>query len=175
MDCDGWVDVREFGDVISRFTDHFQCVEVDELIQAIGGLGFGDRIEVLADCMRATYGHSTSRFNPTRTVLPDLPLFHGTSSDLWPWINTFGLLPGNRRFVQLTTDFDYDQRIASARKGSPIVIQIRSTQAAELGIQFYPTATHVWLANNIPTDCLQLWRIEPPTVDAFWGEDHPNF
>ena len=127
MDCDGWVDVREVGAIIALLTAHDQIVEVDELFRAIDELRFGDRIEVVADCIRASYGHSTSRFNPIRSAIPDVPLFHGTSSDLWPLINIFGLLRGNRRFVQLTSDFEYAQKIASAHKGSPIVIQIRST------------------------------------------------
>ncbi len=57
-------------------------VDVDELINAIRGLGFGDGIEVLADFIRASYGHSTMRFNPIRTAIPDEPLFQGTSCDL---------------------------------------------------------------------------------------------
>ena len=175
MDCDGWADVREVGAIIVRFTAYDQTVGVDDLISAIDGLRFGNRIEVLADCVRASYGHSTNRFNPMRTAIPDVPLFHGTSSDIWPLINTFGLLRGNRRFVQLTSDFEYAQRIASAHKGSPIVIQIRSIQASDLGIQFIPTATHVWLATEIPNDCLQLWLVEPPTDDDYWGSDHTRF
>ena len=175
MDCDGWVDIREVGAIIARFTAYDQTVGVDDLIRAINGLRFGNRIEVLADCVRASYGHSTNRFNPMRTAIPDVPIFHGTSSDLWPLINTFGLLRGNRRFVQLTSDFEYAQRIASAHNGSPIVIQIRNTQASELGIQFIPTATHVWLATDIPSDCLQLWLVEPPTDDDYLAGDHPSF
>ena len=168
MDCDGWVDISQVVLIAYPFIANETDIDLDEVFKLVTELDFGDRVEVLADCIRATYGHSTKHFRPTKPAIPDGPLFHGTSCDLWPLINTFGLLPGNRRFVQLTSDFDYAKDIAESHKGKPIVIQISTSHATELGVQFYGTSTHVWLATHIPSDCLQLWLVDPPSGDDDW-------
>ncbi len=179
MDCDGWVDIRHVGLIACPFIADETDIDLDDVFKLVSDLDFGDRVEVLADCIRATYGHSTKHFRPTKLTIPKEPLFHGTSCDFWPLINTFGLLPGNRRFVQLTSDFDYAQEIAESHKGKPIVIQISTSHATELGVQFYGTSTHVWLATKIPSDCLQLWLVDPPCGDDDWLDsqfsDSPSF
>ena len=172
MDCDGWVDIRQVGLIAFPFIANETDIDLDDVFKLVTELDFGDRVEVLADCIRATYGHSTKHFRPTKETIPKEPLFHGTSCDLWPLINIFGLLPGNRRFVQLTKDFDYAKEIAESHKGKPIVIQISTSHATELGVQFYGTSTHVWLSTHIPSDCLQLWLVDPPSGDDDWLDSH---
>jgi RNA:NAD 2'-phosphotransferase (TPT1/KptA family) len=84
-------------------------------------------------------------------------------------IECFGLLPSKRRFVQLTTDFDYANEIANSKSRSPIVLQVATAAALESNVSFYPTATHVWLSTSIPATCLQVW------MDDAWSEEEPNF
>ena len=56
---------------------------------------------------------------PTAFAIPEAPLFHGTDAGVWSVIQTYGLLPQNRFFVQLTTDFEYAEEIAKAQNVPP--------------------------------------------------------
>ena len=84
-------------------------------------------------------------------------------------IECFGLSPAKRRFVQLTTDFDYASQIANSHSRSPIVLQVSTTEAIANGVRFYSTDTHVWLATAVPATCLQVW------LDDTFALDEPLF
>jgi RNA:NAD 2'-phosphotransferase (TPT1/KptA family) len=109
------------------------------------------------------------RFNlviPANTgSLPDAYLFHGTAASNLDFIDCFGLQPNGRRYVQLTSDFEYAMEIASRNAGEAVVLQIRTAAALESGVHFFATRTHVWLATAIPSDCLQTWITQAPFFD----------
>lgn len=87
------------------------------------------------------------------------------SSRNLPSISCFGLQSMRRRFIQLTTDFDYANAIAEQHGGSPVVFQVSLNSAIEAGVRFYWTPSHVWLSTPIPYDCLAIWMTQAPTVD----------
>ena len=93
--------------------------------------------------IRAAYGHSFVGFQPSTEAIPDVPLFHGTNAQLWPMIQTYGLLPQKRHFVQLTTNFEYAEKIANAGKRRPLILQVMTTEAVAQGVRFFQTGTHV--------------------------------
>jgi putative RNA 2'-phosphotransferase len=152
MDADGWVPRSQVESLIHRGylddPDQFQLL----LMQ------LGDRIQVKGEFVRAAYGHSCDEYQPTQNSIPDKPLFHGTTDERWPMIEMFGLVPGRRKFVQLTSDFDYANNIAHLQLGEPIVLQVTTQAAIQAGIKFYPTGTHVWLAERLPAEFLQFWK-----------------
>jgi putative RNA 2'-phosphotransferase len=180
MDSNGWVDIPALGDAINIMLDCEQDWDAPSVLYFLNEIGLNDRVQFRSGLCRAAYGHSTPKFEPNNATTPDGPLFHGTSSTLVSMIELFGLQPRSRRFVQLTTDFDYALEIATNGKGQPVVFQIQSKIATELGVSFYPTGSHVWLSTPIPADSLQLWMTEAP-IDLDWGDmdsidfDQPSF
>jgi len=134
-----------------------QRSSIQDLETILDELGLNDRVQIKDHRVRATYGHSTKQFAPSTSAIPDQPLFHGTSANNWAMIECFGLSPFKRRFVQLTTDFDYASQIAKSHGRSPMVLQVATVQAIESDVKFYPTDTHVWQASTIPPICLQIW------------------
>ncbi len=157
MNSDGWVDVLELGDAINQFRQTETSWDRNSIQRYISHLDLHDRLQFQDGYCRAAYGHSTPKFRPSNPSLPDTFLFHGTATFNLDFINCFGLQPNGRRFVQLTSNFEYAMQIAGRNAGEAVVLQIRNTAALESDVAFFETGTHVWLATAIPSDCLQTW------------------
>ena len=157
MDSEGWVDSVEMGNLINQLTGTDSVPDFDEVRRIFAEIELTDRIQFKQRFFRAAYGHSAERFAPSTSAIPEQPLFHGTSADNWPLIECFGLSSVKRRFVQLTTDFDYANQIANSHSRSSIVLQVANAEAIAKGVRFYSTDTHVWLATAVPATCLQVW------------------
>lgn len=157
MDTNGWVDAIELGNLISQLIGTDSVFDFDDVLWIFQDIELFDRVLFKPGFFRAAYGHSSIHFAPTTQSIPDKPLFHGTSANNWSVIECFGLSPVKRRFVQLTTEFDYASQIASSHSRSPIVLQVATADAIALGVKFYSTDTHVWQATAIPATCLQVW------------------
>lgn len=162
MDSEGWVPVEG---VVAFSQEILSNVTDANIAEVIGPLG--DRIELDGNRIRATYGHSTSCFAPQSPCVPDVPLFHGTLHDNWPMIELVGLQPMKRRFVQLTTDYEYASEHLSNKCNDPLILQVVNKAAMDAGVLFFDTGTHVWLASHIPSACLQLWG--EPTITTKLG------
>lgn len=152
MDSEGWVSVEG---VLALFQATISNVTEIGIADIIAPLG--DRLEFDGNRIRATYGHSTSFFAPQVSTIPDVPLFHGTLHDNWSMIELFGLQPMKRRFVQLTTDYDYASDLLRSKGSDPLVLQVMTRAAMESGVEFFHSGTHVWLTPHVPSDCLQIW------------------
>jgi putative RNA 2'-phosphotransferase len=168
MDSDGWVSTFELGRLYRQLTGS-NAPDVEQLQHVIRDIDLIDRVQTKSCFVRAAYGHSTDKFSPSISAVPDQPLYHGTSAHNWSMIECFGLSPTKRRFVQLTTDFDYASQIAKSHGKSPIVLQVATAHAIECNVKFYPTGMHVWQATTIPSICLQVW------MDDAFDLDEPLF
>lgn len=158
MDNQGWVSVEGVVALSQKTIGYVTKANIAEIIRPLG-----DRIELDDNRIRATYGHSTSCFAPQSPSVPDVPLFHGTLHESWPMIELFGLQPMKRRFVQLTTDYEYASEHLSNKCSDALILQVVNKEAMDAGVLFFDTGTHVWLASHIPSSCLQLWS-EPTTA-----------
>lgn len=173
MDSNGWVDTLELVDAVNLICDFVKVDDRDDVKALVLELGLSDRIQFHEDKSRAAYGHSTIHFNPTQAAVPTIPLFHGTSASNLPLIECFGLTPMRRRLVQLTTEFEYAHNVASRSNSQPMVLQVMTTAALELGVQFHPTSTHVWLCGAVPFECLQPWLTQSPGYPSSFDETDP--
>jgi len=152
MDVEGWVSVEGIMNLAGRHIPNVNDLGISALIKPLG-----DRVELKDDRIRATYGHSSKAYCPAVPSIPDVPLYHGTVCQNWPMIELFGLRSMNRRFVQLTCEYEYAREIAFSSGQEPLVLQVKTAAAREGGVQFFATGTHVWLAEYVPADYLQVW------------------
>lgn len=114
--------------------------------------------------IRASYGHSIElgKLPPIETP-PEL-LFHGTAEAAVPLILTDGLKPMGRRFVHLTSDCDYAQRVANAKSGSVILV-VAAAEAHAGGLIFRRANEHVWLAPAVSLLHLAVYpNIDPESA-----------
>ena len=169
MDTDGWVYASELAAAFGEEMGLDRNASSQRLVEILDEMGMSDRVQFKRKRIRAAYGHSTTRFVPSSSAIPDKPLYHGTSANNWSMIELFGLAPIKRRFVQLTTELDYASQIANSHGPSPLVLQVATAHAIECDVKFYPTDTHVWQATTIPSICLQVW------MDDAFDLDEPLF
>ncbi|MDX1928312.1 MAG: RNA 2'-phosphotransferase [Pirellulaceae bacterium] len=165
MEPDGWVYAEHLGDLINQWCSCSTRWKTSTLLSLMQELGISDRVQFDRQWVRAAYGHSTQCYQPTTYADPAESLFHGTSASDWQMIECFGLLPMGRRFVQLTTDFDYATAVATT-SNAPVVLQVLRAQALADGVRFVKTESHVWLAEKIPASRLQVWLPDSSDSDS---------
>lgn len=164
MDADGWVDLDLL--LLSLRYSRPECgpLSADDLKAVVGEEGAA-RFEIKGDKIRALYGHSraTSQYRPS----PERPVFlyHGTRADLLDSIRADGLRPMRRRFVHLSSDWNYASAVANKETGTPVVLVVGAYKAAEAGTAFYPANGHVWLADTVPPQFLLI----PSPGHSGWG------
>jgi putative RNA 2'-phosphotransferase len=173
-DADGWVSLNDALQVLDRWFDSKFSFRLEILLRAVHQEKQASRFQIENGHIRASYGHSYEGFQPTSQSVPDLPLLHGTTARIWPLIEFQGILPMGRRFVQLTTDFDYAEKIGQRKGSDSMVLQIRTQDALKAGVTFYQTGTHVWLATAIPSSCLTVWNAQGTQLDD-WFDDYSRF
>lgn len=166
MDRDGWVAMEQIVSSLPIHLQGFSNLPSEFLAEVVEHL-LWQRVQLIGQNIRATYGHTTHLLDPVDNLIPDAPLFHGTSWELWPLIKHLGLAPAGRRYVQLTTDFEYATRIAHGRSANPLVIQVATQAALDAGVRFYNFGIHVWQCTAVPSCCLQSWSTHALPSD-FW-------
>ncbi len=166
MDRDGWVAMEQIVNSLPNYLLGFSSLPYEFLVEVIEHI-LWQRVQLIGNSIRATYGHTTRLLDPVEDHIPDVPLFHGTSWELWPLIKHAGLTPAGRRFVQLTEDFDYANRIAQGRSANPLVLQVTTRAALDAGVKFFNFGIHVWQSTALPSCCLQQWSTNAVPND-FW-------
>lgn len=172
MDFNGWVDAEDVLRWLEKRLPSARDVGLYRLVERLG-----DRFQIKDQKIRASYGHSSENYQPTSFAVPTEPLFHGTGANQWSLIEAFGLVSGRRRFAQLTTNFEYAQKIARSHADEPIVLQVTCRGAINAGVQFLETGTHVWLSPNVPAQFLQPWHVAEDlknTTKDLWDLDLPH-
>ncbi len=170
MDANGWIQLDQITRTLPDHLAGFALLPVEYLVNLIEHI-LWQRVQLTGDSVRATYGHTSQQFAPTETQIPDAPLFHGTAWERWPLIQHAGLNPAGRRFVQLTTDFDYANRIANAHSAHPLVLQVATHAALDAGVKFFNFGIHVWQCTAVPSDCLQQWSTNALPNDFWLGAE----
>lgn len=153
MDANGWVRIDQIYAWFDLTLPELRSLGIKKVIA-----GHGPRLALKGNYIRANYGHSCLEYSPMETSLPNAPLFHGTTGDVLPLIEMFGLTPGYRRFVQLTTDFRYASEIAKNRGSQPVILCVDTKKANKRGVQFFDTGTHAWCSTVVPANCLSTWK-----------------
>ena len=148
VDDQGWADVRELIEGISKKTGGYMDMETLERIVAENDkqrYSFNeDRTKI-----RANQGHSlpyvTIEFE--ECVPPDI-LYHGTSRDFLDSIRQKGILKQKRHHVHLSSDIPTAYKVGK-RHGKPAVLQIDTKKMLEDGYTFYLSSNKVWLCEHI--------------------------
>lgn len=116
------------------------------------------RHELKENKIRAMYGHSI----PIKIVKEEAKspryLYHGTSSRFIDSIEANGLLPMSRQYVHLSEDLE-TATLVGRRKGNHLIILIVDTEKAqEKNIKFYLGNEKVWLADEVPSEFISIYK-----------------
>lgn len=123
--------------------------------------------------IRALYGHSVPGRLAKRLGKPPERLFHGTAPESLATIEEKGLLPMGRQYVHLSLDSATAQQVGRRKSKRPVVLTVRSREAASAGVPFFIGNESVWLAASIPPEFIDLPT--PRTQPAVGGSpDQPD-
>jgi len=148
------------------------AVRLDALVEALRQRpGFEDltrdRIETLVnagpgaarfaienDTIRARYGHSLTQPIAYEEADPPALLFHGTTPAAAEEILAEGLTAGERQRVHLSVDTPAAREVGRRHCPEPVILEIDTECATKGGVRFYRGGPSVWLADDIPPQCI---------------------
>jgi putative RNA 2'-phosphotransferase len=157
VDSDGWADLSEVLLAARCQRKEFRRLKRDEL-QGIVDHMVPRRFEIQSARIRALYGHSLPHVETGVEQVPPTMLFHGTTVEAWERIAQSSLLPMNRRFAHLTTDWAYADQVAKAKlPGNPVVLAVAAQDAYKAGHRFLRANNHVWLSGPLAAPFLSRY------------------
>ncbi|MDE5566324.1 MAG: RNA 2'-phosphotransferase, partial [Anaeroplasmataceae bacterium] len=115
-----------------------------------------ERFEIVADKIRAFYGHSNTLTIRKEKGIPPQTLYHGTTHQAIDTILKTGLKPMSRQYVHLSVDMDTAYQVGKRRDETPILLEINTTKAMEDGICFYQGNDKVWLCDGVPSQYIKV-------------------
>lgn len=162
MDDQGFINLRDFVNALKNQSKRYHWLRPHHIIAIIETDPKG-RYQISNDMIRATYGHSIE-LNlrlPTENI-PD-SLFYPTTPEEADILLETGLKPSDRKMVHLSKTY-YDALSAGrVRTGEPVILEIDAKRAVEDGIIIGQAGRTVFLANEIPADCLS--KAEAPVEE----------
>lgn len=107
--------------------------------------------------IRALQGHSipVEVDNIVESIPPEI-LYHGTLESNLKSIQEKGLLKGSRLYVHLSADYDTAFKVGERRKGSTIVLKIKTAEMFKAGIKFWKSKNEVWLCEYVDPKYIEL-------------------
>lgn len=156
LDKEGWCDTEK---LVKAFADKFDGFTMDTLEEIVstdnkGRYAFNDDKTKI----RAVQGHSAKcvdiKFNEVNAESMRDKLFHGTGEKYVESIMSEGLIPKSRQYVHLSDNYDTAINVGQ-RHGKPVVFKINIDKLKEHGIKLYKSENNVYLAKEIPADCLE--------------------
>jgi putative RNA 2'-phosphotransferase len=105
--------------------------------------------------IRAQQGHSVAVALDHPVGSPPPRLYHGTVASALASIRVQGLVRGRRHHVHLSGSREQAERVG-ARRGAPVVLEIRAGAMAAAGHVFLLTPNQVWLTAHVPPEFLVL-------------------
>jgi len=150
LDSQGWLDI----DVLIENSNAQSTRLTRELILEVVANNDKKRFAISEDGkrIRANQGHSIETIELCLDArVPPEVLYHGTITSFLPPIQKEGLLKMQRNHVHLSADVETAE-IVGQRRGKPIVLQIDAQEMHQQGFEFFLSANHVWLTEQVPPD-----------------------
>ena len=152
LDENGWTDVAI---LISRMQRQFPFFDIKRLEQVVAEndkkrFAFNDDKTKI----RASQGHSVKIDLGYTQKEPPAYLYHGTVGKFMEAINEKGLIKMGRHHVHLSEDRATAANVGS-RRGSPVLLTIRSGEMFQNGIVFYQSENGVWLTEHVAPEYIE--------------------
>lgn len=147
LDAQGWADI---GSLLDQCAKHGKPITRALLDETVAGSD-KQRFAVSQDGkrIRANQGHSVPVDLAYEPAAPPETLFHGTSAQALPAVETEGLKKMGRNHVHLSQD-EPTARAAAARRGRAVLLSVAAAKMHADGHTFYRAANGVWLTDRVP-------------------------
>lgn len=160
----GFISIREIIYTIKEHNNRMHWLRPHHIVALVETDPKG-RYQISGDMVRATYGHSI----PLELDLPtdDVPpeLFFPTTDEEVDIILETGLLPSDRSMVHLSLTYEDALKAGKVRVEDPIILVIDVDASFDAGYEIGKAGKTVFLAKQIPPDCLEIARKEDYVTD----------
>lgn len=153
LDDHGWTDVQALLSKSASNGRRFSREELEEVVETNDKQRFSfneDKTKI-----RASQGHSVEvELQLEQKVPPDF-LYHGTVEIFLQSIKSQGLQKMYRHHVHLSQDRTTAEKVGG-RRGTAVILTVRSREMSEAGFVFYLSANGVWLTEEIPASYINF-------------------
>jgi len=132
----------------------FERVTREQVEQVVTSGAGAARFAIDQGRIRARYGHSLAQPIQYDPAEPPAMLFHGTTPEAAEQGLAEGLSAGQRQRVHLSVDTPAAREVGGRRCPDPVILQVDTECAAKAGVRFYRGGPAVWLADDIPPECI---------------------
>lgn len=157
LDREGWIRVDELIAAMERDGRHRGVTA--EMLQEVTDTDSKGRYALRDGRMRANQGHSIEvQAVDLKPVTPPPKLYHGTTRERWPQIQSSGGLKKiKRHHVHMTDQKATAVSVGSRHRGeSVLLLSIDSPRMLADGHLFYRSENGVWLTDEVPLEYLQV-------------------
>ena len=172
------IKISKFLSLILRHSPQKINLELDEngwakvddiLVNDKVRIEFEDLTEVVKNCdkqrftlnenqtkIRAKQGHSIKEVDlELEPLTPPEFLYHGTVDKFMSEIKKDGLKKMSRQHVHLSNDRETAVKVGS-RRGTPIILSVRSGEMQRKGFEFFQSKNGVWLTDTVPAEYIEF-------------------
>lgn len=144
IDEKGWANVQ---DLLNKSSIEISIEGLKEVVNTNNKQRFSFNSDF--SLIRANQGHSIAVDIELEELTPPEHLYHGTVKKNISLIQRDGLRKMKRNHVHLSQDIKTAE-IVGSRRGTPIVLTIKSGEMSRDGFQFFKSKNGVWLINEVP-------------------------
>lgn len=161
VDTHGWIEVNQIARAISQRHPAYHWLRAHHLV-AIAETDAKGRYEVRGDRIRATYGHTLEIDLDLPT--DDIPerLYYPVTKDEATIVLEVGLKPSDRRKVHLSKTAADAAAAGRVRTPEPIILEVDTVRAKELGIVIMQAGKTVYLVDQVPAELLH--QVDTPAA-----------
>jgi len=155
LDEHGFVSIKELVEAIRNKNRSFGWLK-EEHVVALAETDDKGRYQIKDDKIRATYAHTIN------VDLSDLPkdgipevLYYPASEEEAPMLLERGITPMEQTYVHLSGTKEKAMEAGMVKNESPVILTIDGKKMAEENTEIYRAGREVYLAKNVPADCLR--------------------
>ncbi|KAF0178481.1 MAG: putative RNA 2'-phosphotransferase [Limisphaerales bacterium] len=153
LDRAGWVEIEALLAALNQHGCQLDREGLDALVRASDKQRFALSVDGLR--IRASQGHSVSVDLQYEPQPPPELLYHGTPARFVDAIRRQGLLKLQRHHVHLSAEEATAVRVGQ-RRGTAVVLTIRTGEMRRSGHTFYRSANGVWLVDHVPPQFIEF-------------------
>lgn len=155
LDDEGWVPIEALLEALRGENSEWTGLTESALFQMVA-CSDKQRHEIKEGKIRALYGHSVPRKLAKEPAQPPTLLYHGTAPETAKIILCEGLHPMRRQYVHLSVDEATAAQVGHRKTKKPALLVVHAKQAYQQGANFYRGNDHVWLADAVPPQFIEL-------------------
>ncbi len=153
LDESGWIDVEELLSSMARHGKSMSRETLEMVVRTNDKQRFS--FDETGTRIRANQGHSVKIDLGYEAAVPPEILFHGTPQQFVDSIAREGLKKMQRHHVHLHVN-EQTSLTVGRRRGTPVLLKVRSLEMHQAGSEFFVTPNQVWLTESVPTEYIDF-------------------